>query len=237
MACCSEQVLDAVGQSLTLLEELQSSCSLASVEGYVPQVSCYCGTIQRIICSYQLGRDPCDLDLLIYQVAKLLRILTTVACCSEQVLDAVGQSLTLLEELQSSCSLASVEGYVPQVSSGNIRGRPRLNVTKEQIEYLLHLGFSCPKLADVIGVSLSTIRRRMEEYGLSVHALYSTISDRELDRLAEQIKKDFPNCGYRMMQGHLLRQGHRIPHARVRNCLHRIDSDGVAIRWATTVQR
>jgi len=77
----------------------------------------------------------------------------------------------------------------------------------------------------------------MEEYGLSVHALYSTISDRELDRLTEQIKKDFPNCGYRMMQGHLLHQGHRIPHARVRNCLHRIDSNGVAIRWATTVQR
>ena len=102
-----------------------------------------CGTIQRIICSYQLGRDPCDLDLLICQVAKLLRILTTVAYCSDQVLDAVGQSLTLLEELQSSCSLASVEGYVPQVSSGNIRGRPRLNVTKEQIEYLLRIYQCC----------------------------------------------------------------------------------------------
>ena len=62
-----------------------------------------------------------------------------------------------------------------------------------------------------------------------MHALYSIISDRELDDLAEQIKQDFPNCGYRMMQGHLLRQGHRIPHARIRNCLHRIDPDGVAI--------
>ena len=130
-----------------------------------------------------------------------------------------------------------MEGYVPQLSSGNGRGRPRLCITKEQIEYLLHIGFSCSKVADVIGVSLSTIRRRMTEYGLTVHALYSTISDRELDELAEQIKQDFPNCGYRMMQGHLLRQGHRIPHARIRNCLHRIDPDGVAIRWATTVQR
>ena len=56
-------------------------------------------------------------------------------------------------------------------------------------------------------------------------------------RLAGRIKLDFPNCGYRMMQGHLLRQGHRIPHARIRDCLHRIDMEGVAIRWATTVQR
>lgn len=40
-----------------------------------------------------------------------------------------------------------------------------------------------------------------------------------------------------MMQGHLLREGYRIPHARIRDCLHRIDLDGVAIRWAATVQR
>ncbi len=116
----------------------------------------------------------------------------------------------------------------------NRRGRPRLNVTKEQLEYLLALGFSCPKIADVVGVSLSTIRRRMTEYG---HALYSNISDQELDDIAKQIKIDFPNCGYRMMQGHLLRRGHRISHARIRDCLHRIDPEGVAIRWATTVQR
>ena len=51
-------------------------------------------------------------------------------------------------------------------------------ITKEQIEYLLHIEFSCSKVADVrvIGVSFSTIRRRMTEYGLTVHALYSTIS-------------------------------------------------------------
>ena len=40
-----------------------------------------------------------------------------------------------------------------------------------------------------------------------------SVHDRELDDLAEQIQQDFPNCGYCMMQGHLLRQGHRIPHA------------------------
>ena len=77
----------------------------------------------------------------------------------------------------------------------------------------------------------------MTEYGLSVNALYSTIGDQELDYLAGQIKQDFPNCGYRMMQGHLLRQGHRIPHARIRDCLHRIYAEGVTIRWASTVQR
>lgn len=79
----------------------------------------------------------------------------------------------------------------------------------------------------------------MTEYGLSVSALYSTISDQELDYIAGQIKHDFPNCGYRLIQRHLLRQGLRIPSARIRDCLHRIDAEGVAItcRWASTVQR
>ena len=194
-----------------------------------------CVVIQRIVRSYQVSRDRCNLDLLIYQVSKLLGILITVTYCSDQVLDAVGQSLTLFEELQSSSSLTSVEGYVPQLSSGNGRGRPRLCITKEQIEYLLHIGFSCSKVADVIGVSLSTIRR-MTEYGLTVHALYSTISDRELDDLAEQIKR-FSQLWISHDARTLVASRPLIPHARIRNCLHGIDPDGVAIRWATTVQR
>ena len=44
-----------------------------------------------------------------------------------------------------------------------------------------------------------------------------SVHDRELDDLAEQIQS---NCGYCMMQGHLLRQGNRIPHAHIRNCYY-----------------
>ena len=196
-----------------------------------------CAVVRHQIYSYEASRHPGNLDFLIYQVSKLFRILLAVAYCSTQVLDVIGQGLAILEGIQSSCSLTSVAGYVPEIVTENRRGRPRLNITKQQMEYLLDLGFSCSKIAGVIGVSLSTIRRRMLEYDLSVGALYSNISDTELDRIAGQIKQDFPNCGYRMMQGHLLRQGHRIPQSRIRDCLHRIDAEGVAIRWASTVQR
>ena len=195
-----------------------------------------CVAVRHLVHSYDAVRDPGNLDFLIYQAGKLLRILIAVSYCSDHILEAIGQSVTLLEELQNPCSL-TVQGYTPGVVSLNRRGRPRLAITKEQLEYLLGLGFTCPKIADVVGVSLSTIRRRMTEYGLSVNALYSDISDQELDDIAKQIKVDYPNCGYRMMQGHLLRLGHRIPHARIRDCLHRIDPEGVAIRWATAVQR
>ena len=42
----------------------------------------------------------------------------------------------------------------------------------------------------------------MVEYGLSVTSLYSNINDFKLDVLVLQIKNEFPNCGYRMMNGH-----------------------------------
>ena len=144
-------------------------------------------------------------------------------------------SLTLLEELNSSQSMVNEQGYTPQLLMENRRGRPRLDIEQEQLEYLLCLGFNCPKIA-VLGVSLSTIRRRMSEFGLSVTALYSSVTDQELDLLVSQIKDEFPNCGSRLMHGHMLSRGHRISQARIREALHRVDPEGVAIRWTSAVQ-
>ena len=60
-------------------------------------------------------------------------------------------------------------------------GRPRLDIPKEQLEYLLAMGFSGPQISNAIGASLSTIRRRMTQYGLTIGSLYSDITDQELD--------------------------------------------------------
>ena len=38
-----------------------------------------------------------------------------------------------------------------------------------------------PTLSDFLGVSLSTVRRHMNEYGLSISALYSNIADDDVD--------------------------------------------------------
>lgn len=80
------------------------------------------------------------------------------------------------------------------------------------------------------------IRRRMSKSGLSVKSLYSTITDEELDSLVQEIQKHFPNC-FRLMQGHLLLEGHRVKQWRVRESLFRTDPGGVSIHWAFPVQR
>ena len=196
-----------------------------------------CQRVQRLVACYEEGREPDKLDCLVYHVDRLHRTLLGINACSNSVLEAVGMSLTLLEELNRAQGMESEHGYTTQVLQENRRGRPRLDVKQEQLEYLLRLGFNCPKIAEALGVSLSTIRRRMSDFGLSVSALYSSITDQELDLLVSQIKEEFPNCGSRLMHGHLLSRGHRISQARVREALHRVDPEGVAIRWSSAVQR
>ena len=157
--------------------------------------------------------------------------------CNSEQLEAVSVSLSILENIKSEERVEN-SAYCPSlVELSHNRGRPKWNIQKDQLEYLLNMGFACPRIAIVLGMSLSTIRRRMVEFGLSVTGLYSNISDQDLDSLISHIKVNFPNCGYRLMYGHLLQQGHRVTQKRIRESLHRVDPDGIAIRWAATVKR
>ena len=67
----------------------------------------------------------------------------------------------------------------------------------------------------MLGQSLSTITRRLKEYGLSVTQTYSTISNTELDEIMQQLVSEFPNCGYRRMIGFLRARGINVQQIRV----------------------
>lgn len=77
----------------------------------------------------------------------------------------------------------------------------------------------------------------MTDYNLSVSAQYSQVTDDELDAIVKDIKIAFPNCGYRLMHGHLLTHGYRITQTRIKDALHRVDPDGSALRWAVAIER
>ncbi len=138
------------------------------------------------------------------------------------------------EKLGESYTTVSVP--IPETISQS-RGRLKFNICREQIEHLLKLNFTCVKIADLLGVSLRTLRRRMGEYQLSVTQLYSEISDTELISIVTDIQKYFPNCGYRMMDGHLRRQGIRVSQVRIRSTMHSTDPQGVVLRWRQTIKR
>ena len=47
-------------------------------------------------------------------------------------------------------------------------GRPRYFLSREQLEFLLSLGFNKTQLSRMLGISARTIQRRIAEFGLSI---------------------------------------------------------------------
>ncbi len=82
-----------------------------------------------------------------------------------------------------------------------------------------------------------TIRRRMDEYELSIRAEYCCLSEYELDELVRDIQSQFPTCGNKQMMGHLQSRGYRVQQIRVREAQRRVDLIGTIVRRLHAVNR
>lgn len=101
--------------------------------------------------------------------------------------------------------------------SGNC-GRPKFNISQEQLEYLIA---NAVEMATLLGVSLSTVRRRMIEYSIDTSRPFSDISDENLCERIRDIKKENPRSGYRMMLGHFRARGYMVSQLRVRQTMQK----------------
>ena len=83
------------------------------------------------------------------------------------------------------------------VDKGNARSRGRqlFSISKSQIKGLWDLGFTWSKIAAMIGVSRTTLHRRIRELGLKEETCYSEIDDQELDVFVRTILALLPNIG------------------------------------------
>ena len=124
----------------------------------------------------------------------------------------------------------------PALHTGRV-GRPRFDIPQEQFITLFENGFTRPQIADIVGVSLSTIYRRMVLFGLSVSSEYANLSNSELDQVIGEIKLDFPTCGNKQMQGHLRSRGYRVQQIRIREALRRVDPEGSIMRRLSALNR
>lgn len=159
---------------------------------------------------------------LVYRELTCLEVLGDVADEQFPALLLIGECLDELRYLADTLDRPVVTGYESIVMNDGSIGRPTYDIPKEQLEFLLSKKFPVPKVASLLGVSVSTVRRRMEQHGLTVHALYSALSDCDLDALVRSIQERFGVCGNRQMQGHLLAQGVRVQQQRVRESQRRV---------------
>ena len=198
--------------------------------------------LQRVssdVSAFADGRDiPKDtLDSFIVSLEFVYRELVVMETTS-QLTDTQSEAVAIVRTCLS--TLRSIDELRTYVATGSLHpvqpvqtglvGRPSFQVSPDQLSFLVENGFSVPQMADMIGVSVRTIRRRMSEFGLSIQAQYSTITNSELDRIVSEIQAQFPLCGNRQMQGHLLSRGYRIQQSRIRESQRRVDPDGAIIK-------
>lgn len=109
-------------------------------------------------------------------------------------------------------------------------GRPRFDIPYHQLEHLVQAHFSGPQIATMLGVSVSTIRRRMSQYNLTIGSTYSSMSDAYLDQMVSEAQREFPGWGNRQMYGYFISRGIRVQFQRIRESQSRVDPEGSALR-------
>ncbi len=177
--------------------------------------------------------QPClkkdDLDSIQFQLDNLHEIVVKANDLYDLnpiVIDLIGKAKHCIHIVNEDIN----EGYLSPLILTGIRGRPAFNIPKCQLEFYLSHGFSTEKISEMIGVSSRTIKRRMKDYGLEIGQLYSDVTDERLDNVILQKMKDFPNCGYRRMNGLLLADGLRVQERKLRKAMQRVDPEGVLLR-------
>ena len=150
----------------------------------------------------------------------MYRELVAVELLDEPVsvpLECVQGALALVRDaLESDSPYPGLSGYRAPTLHEGTSGRPRLTFPGTCWHAYLEIRFTVPQIANILCVSVHTLRRRMSKYVLSVRALYLALTDDQLDNILGEIQAQFPTCGNRQMQGHLLARGIRVQQRRIR---------------------
>ena len=113
-------------------------------------------------------------------------------------------------------------------------GRPSLQVDITQVMQLRKLGMSITKISDIMGVSRSTLYRKLENTGLIG---FTDLCDQEIDQVVANYKEAHPHDGERMVIGFLQSRNILVPRIQVRESIHKVDPQGVTARSVKLIQR
>ena len=163
------------------------------------------------------------------------RFQTVIECFNEQV-GIINERFCFFEEDEDQYYQCPYEN---NEDGSRIRGRPRFLIPKAQLEGLRSLHFTWNKIAQMLGVSERTIRRRREELGMNVGQTdaYSDIPDDDLDILVSRILHFSPNSGERMLLGAIRSHGVKVQRERMRNSIRRVDPISRDLRRRTSIHR
>ncbi len=136
----------------------------------------------------------------------------------------------------STCCSTTGNFEVYQLRSGQC-GRPKLDISRDILEFLRDMRFSWVQVSNMFGVSRSTIIRRVRQFGVQQSTQQNNISDADLRTQVQEIHASYAHAGCRMVRGILVSRGFRVSVNRVHETLTEIDPLLSAQRWGAMVRR
>lgn len=139
----------------------------------------------------------------------------------------------------STCTIPRNMGLMQRFHYTGERGRPRVVIDIEQVQFLRSLNFNMKTIAAMLLVGRSTLYRHFENNTHESHELsrFSNISDPDLKVIIEGIHQNHPHSGTIMLMGHLRAIGLIIQRERVREMLRIVDPVYSALRYGFVAQR
>ena len=208
-----------------------------------PQQSQFLTDIRQILLdlSWRLHQDVGDdvVNYALFRLQQLSRHLARFAHAA-QVYEEVQADLDIIASLLIEADRNFPCQYVDLNAGASYSGgpgRPRMKFSREQLEYLVENDISIPDIAQVLGVSVSMVRRRLREFGISSTERKTPISDTDLDAAVQGIQRMFPNARYWRVQSQLFLNRIKVAQRRVREAMHRTNPEGVAMRWLSITPR
>ena len=160
------------------------------------------------------------------------RVVSSYATLLGELLECLEQVAreweSYLETLQSG---AQSNAYsAPQLYAVGRRGRPRFEVTRDQLEYLASLSFTWTQTAAMLGVSRMTVYRRRQEFGMLGSAT-ATLTDEELQVVLREMRVELPELRETLVLGRLRAMGYSVTRERVRLSIRVTDPLNTPLRW------
>ena len=134
-------------------------------------------------------------------------------------------------------SSRDVSAYQCERNYTGMRGQPKFEVSKRQIEFLRELHFSWVRIAELLGISTKTLSRRRQEFQITDEQNWTSIGDGELREIMQGIMSVTPGIGQTRMLGALYSRGIKVQRWKVRELMRELDPVGTALRWRGTIRR
>ncbi len=86
----------------------------------------------------------------------------------------------------------------------------------EQLQYFIDNSFTATDILTMLGVFRRTLQRQLREFNLSTAPRYTELSNDNRDSFISEVQTEFPNAGYRRIDGQLRQRGIVVQQHRLR---------------------